>query len=121
MIKGVTYQRNSQLLLSLPLTPLLPQLLVSDTPGSQETERITITVKNSGRETGPNTELPTPTIKTAPSPNPTTGRVPNNALNHGSAEVPECAKEADGAQDMTVAKELPSQTRLQVLPQITER
>ena len=51
--------------------------------------------------------------KTAPSPNPTTGRVLNNALNHGNAEVPDFAKEADGAQDMTVAKEPHYQTKLQ--------
>ena len=36
-------------------------------------------------------------ITTAPLPNPTTGRVPNNAPSPGNAEAPECAKEVDGA------------------------
>ena len=88
--------------------------------GSQPTEKVTITEKNFGQVTGPNTDPLIPTTKTALSPNLTTGREPNNALNHGNAEVPECAKEADGAQDTMVAKELHFQTRLQVLPQITE-
>jgi hypothetical protein len=51
--------------------------------------------------------------KTAPSPNPTTGRVPNNAPNLGNAEELDSAREVDGAQDMTVAKEPHSQTRPQ--------
>ena len=76
--------------------------------------------RNSGKETGPNTELLTQTIKTAPSPNPTTGRVPNNALNHGSAEAPECAKEEDGAPDMMDVRELHFQTKPQVLPPTAE-
>merc|ERR1711907_134018 len=104
--------------MGLPLTPLLPQLLVSDTPGSHRTERTTITEKNSGRETGPSTEPPTPTTKTAPSPSPTTGRVPSSALSHGRAEVPDSAREADGAPDTTAARELPFPIRLQVSPRI---
>merc|ERR1712093_78228 len=76
---------------------------------------------NCGKETGPSTEALTPTTKTAPSPNPTTGRVLSSDLNHGSAEVPDSAREADGAPDMTVAKELPFPTKLQVSPRITEQ
>ena len=53
--------------------------------------------------------------KTALSLNLTTGRVLNNALNHGSAEVPDFAKEADGALDTMVARELLFQTKLQDL------
>ena len=60
------------------------------------------------------------TTTTAPSLNLTTGRVPNNALNHGNAEEPECAKEVDGAQDMTVAKDHHSQPKLQDLLPLTE-
>ena len=75
----------------------------------------------SGRVTGPNTEPLTHTTKTAPSLNPTTGRVPNNAPNLGNAEVPDSVKEADGAQDMMAARELPSQTKLQDFSQTTER
>ena len=71
--------------------------------------------------TGPNTEPLTPTTKTAVSPNPTTGRVPNSALNPGSAEAPDFAREADGALDMMDVKVPHSQTRLQDSPRITER
>ncbi len=63
--------------------------------------------------TGPSTELLTLTIKTAQSPNPTTGRVPNNAPNPGNAEVPDSAKEVDGAPDMTDVREPHSQIKLQ--------
>jgi len=79
------------------------------------------TLRNSGKVTGLSTELPTLTIKTAPSPNPTTGRVLNNAPNLGNAEVPEFAREEDGAPDMTAAKEPLSQTKLQDLPLTTEQ
>ena len=82
---------------------------------SQPLEKTTITPRNSGRETGPSTEPLTLTIKTAQSLSPTTGRVPNNAPNPGNAEVPDSAKEADGAPDMTVARELHFQTKLQDL------
>jgi len=54
--------------------------------------------------------------KTAPSPSPITGRVLNNAPNPGNAEEPDSAREVDGAPDMTVARELHSQTKLQDLP-----
>ena len=65
--------------------------------------------------TGPSIELPTQTIKTAPSPNPTTGRVLNNAPNLGNAEVPDSAKEVDGAPDMMVVREPHSQIKPQDL------
>ena len=79
-----------------------------------------ITPRNSGRDHGTSTELLTHTTKTAVSPSPTTGRVPNNAPNPGSAEEPDSAKEEDGAPDMTVARELQSQTWHQVSLKITE-
>jgi len=96
------------------------QLLVSDTDISQLTEKIMIMLRNSGREISPNTELPTHTTKTAQSPNQTTGRVPNNAPNHGNAEVPDSAREVDGAQDMTDVRELHSQIKLQDSSQTAE-
>merc|ERR1712228_743274 len=80
-----------------------------------------ITPRNSGRVTLPNTEPHTHTTKTAPSPNPTTGRVPNNAPNPGNAEVPDSAREADGAQDMTDVREPHSQTKLQDFFQTAEQ
>merc|ERR1711977_681375 len=84
------------------------------------TEKTTITPRISGKATGPNTEPLTHTTKTAPSLNPTTGKVPNNAPNHGNAEVPDSAREADGAQDMMDVKEPHSQTKLQAFSQTTE-
>ena len=71
--------------------------------------------------TGPNTELLTLTIKTAQSPNPTTGRVLNNAPNPGNAEVPDSAREEDGAPDMTDVREPHSQIKLQDSPLTSER
>merc|ERR1712228_666087 len=94
--------------------PVPHHQLVSDMLLSQPTEKISITPRTSGKTTGPNTEPLTHTTKTAPSLNPTTGRVPNNAPNHGNAEVPDSAREADGAQDMTDVKEPHSQIKLQV-------
>merc|ERR1712167_506257 len=88
---------------------------------SQLTERITTTPKSSGAETGPNIELLTLTTKTAVSLSPTTGSVPNSALNPGSAEVPDSAREADGAPDTTDVREPHSQTRPQDSPRITEQ
>ena len=70
--------------------------------------------------TGPNIELLTLTTKTAVSLSPTTGRVPSSALNPGSAEVPDFAREVDGAQDMMDVRELHSQTKLQVSSQTAE-
>jgi len=90
-------------------------------PSSQPTERTTTMPRSSGKVTGPNTEPLTHTTKTAPSPNPTTGRVPNNAPNLGNAEVPDSVREADGAQDMMAARELPSQTKPQDSSQTTEQ
>jgi hypothetical protein len=60
-------------------------------------------------------------IKTAPSLSLTTGMVPNNALNHGNAEELECAREADGAQDLMDAKDPHSQLKPQAFPILTER
>ena len=87
---------------------------------SQLPGKTTTTPRSSGVATGPNIELLTLTTKTAVSLSPTTGRVPNSALNHGSAEVPDSVKEVDGAQDMTVVKELPFPIKLQALPPITD-
>jgi len=77
-------------------------------------------VPPSGRKTGKHTEVLTPTTKTAPSPNQTTGRVLNNAPNPGNAEELDSAKEVDGALDMMVAKEPHSQIKPQVSLWITE-
>merc|ERR1712196_564834 len=111
------------LLSSPPLRPPLEphQLSVSDTLISPPTERTTTTPKSSGVATGPNIELLTLTTKTAVSLSPTTGRVPNSALNPGSAEVPDFAREVDGALDTTDVRELHSQTRPQDSPRITEQ
>merc|ERR1712100_345943 len=96
-------------------------LLVLDTQSFQPPEKISITPRESGVVTGPNTEPLTQMTKTAPSPSPITGRVPNNAPNPGSAEVPDSVREADGALDMTAARELLSQTKPQDSSQITEQ
>merc|ERR1712196_372853 len=102
-----------------PLDPHQPS--VSDTLISQRPERTTTTPKSSGMGTGPNIELLTLMTKTAVSLSPTTGRVPNSALNPGSAEVPDFAREADGALDTTDVREPHSQTRPQDSPRITEQ
>ena len=88
---------------------------------SQLLEKISITPRVSGKETGPNTEPLIPTTKTAPSQNPTTGRVLNNALNPGNAEAPECAREVDGAPASMDVKDPHSQPKLQAFPTPTER
>merc|ERR1711934_36126 len=93
---------------------------VSDTPMSHPLEKTTITPRHGGRETGLSTEPLTLTIKTAPSLSPTTGRVLNNAPNPGNAEVPDSAREEDGAPDMTAVREPHSQIKLQDLPLTTE-
>ncbi len=67
------------------------------------------------------TERPDLTIRIAPSPSPTTGRVPNNALSPGNAEAPECAKEVDGALDSMDAKDPHSQLKLQASHTPTEQ
>jgi len=92
-----------------------------DTDTSQPTEKTTITLRNSGRETSPNTEPLIHTTKTAQSPNQTTGRVPNNAPNPGNAEVPDSAREEDGAPDMMDVREPHSQIKLQVFSQTAEQ
>merc|ERR1712070_893835 len=108
--------------LSSALSPPVPhQPLVSATPTFQPPERTTTTERSSGEETGPNIELLTLTTKTAVSLSPTTGRVPNSALNPGSAEVPDFAREVDGALDTTDVREPHSQTRPQDSPRITEQ
>merc|ERR1711904_92429 len=105
-----------------PKAPPEPHLLlVSDTPMSQPLEKTTITPRNSGKETGLSTEPLTLTIKTAPSLSPTTGRVLNNAPNPGSAEVPDSAREEDGAPDMTDVREPHSQIKPQDSSQTTDR
>jgi len=88
---------------------------------SPPTEKTMITLRNSGRETSPNTEPHTHTTKIAQSPNQTTGRVPNNAPNHGNAEEPDSAKEEDGAPDMTDVREPHSQIKLQVFSQTADQ
>merc|ERR1712048_1526917 len=102
-----------------PLEPHQPS--VSAMPTSQPPERSTTTPTSSGVETGPNIELLTLTTKTAVSLSPTTGRVPNSALNPGSVEVPDFAREVDGALDTTDVREPHSQTRPQDSPPITEQ
>ena len=100
---------------------VLHQLLDSDTDTSQPTEKTTTTPRNSGKVISPNTEPLTHTTKTAPSLSPTTGRVPNNALNPGSAEVPDSAKEEDGAPVMMAVREPHSKIKLQVSSQTIDR
>merc|ERR1711977_174256 len=78
-------------------------------------------LRNSGKVTSPNIEPLIHTTKTAQSPNQTTGRVPNNALNPGNAEVPDSAREADGAPDMMDVREPHSQIKLQVSFQTAEQ
>ena len=100
---------------------LLPQLLDLDIQSSQKLEKTLTTVPPYGKETGPLTDNPDHMTKTAQSLNQTTGKVPNNALNHGNAEVPDSAKEEDGAQVMMDAKVLHSQIKHQVYQWITEQ
>jgi len=103
---------------SLPPDPHL--LLVSDTESFQPPERTLITQRVFGQETGLSTEPLTQMTKTAPFLSQTTGRVPNNAPNHGNAEVPDSVKEEDGAPDMMDVRELHFQTKPQVLPPTAE-
>jgi hypothetical protein len=94
--------------------------LVLDTDTFQPIEKTMITLRNSGKETSLNTEPVTHTTKTAPSPSPITGRVPNNAPNPGNAEVPDSAKEEDGAPVMMVVREPHFQIKLQDSSQIAD-
>jgi len=96
-------------------------VLVSDTQSSQLPEKTSITPRESGRATGLVIDPLTQTIKIAPFLSPITGRVPNNAPNHGNAEAPECAKEVDGAPDMMDVRELHFQTKLQASPLTADR
>ncbi len=75
----------------------------------------------SGRDHGLNTEKLTHTTKTAVFQNPTTGKEPNNVLNHGNAEVQDSVKEEDGALVMMVVKEPHSQTKPQDFHQTTDQ
>lgn len=77
-------------------------------------------LRSSGRATGPNTEPPDLMIRTAPSLSLTTGRVPSSALSPGSAEEPDFAREADGAQVTMDARELPCPSRPPVCQLTTE-
>merc|ERR1712032_1393180 len=88
---------------------------------TSSTSSTSITLRCSTRVTGLLTRNLDPMTMTAPSPSPTTGRVPNSALSPGSAEAPECAREEDGAPDSTDARDPHSQPRLQVSPTLTER
>merc|ERR1712167_273011 len=114
---GKNLLKNSSLLLSS--VPSRPPISHPDKISS--TSLTSITPRCSTRETGPLTRNLDPMITTAPSPSPTTGRVPNSALSPGNAEAPECAKEADGAPDSTDVKDLLSPLKPQVLPPPTER
>merc|ERR1712167_509107 len=76
------------------------------------TSSISITPRCSTRVTGPHTKNLDPMTTTAPLPNPTTGRVPNNALSPGNAEAPECAREVDGAPASMDVKDPHSQPKL---------
>merc|ERR1712216_38622 len=107
----------------LPTPPPTPPPLSSRSQmvRTSSTSSTSITPRCSTRVTGPLTRNLDPMITTAPSPSPTTGRVPNSSLSPGNAEALECAREADGALDSTVAKDLPSQLRLPDLPPPTER
>merc|ERR1712032_1061632 len=88
---------------------------------TSSTSSTSITPRCSTRETGLLTRNLDPMTTTAPSPSPTTGRVPNSALSPGSAEAPECAREEDGAPVSTDARDPHSQLRLQVSPTPTEQ
>jgi len=82
-----------------------------------------ITLIISGRMTGSSTkqrEERTMIPTTAKSQKATTSSELNNAKNLGSAEVPELAKEADGAPAMTDVREPHFQCKLQVFLPITD-
>ena len=106
--------------LQLP-TLLLQYSLWFQTVKTNSTSSISTMPRCSTRETGTLTRPPDHTIMTAQLPSPTTGRVLNNALSHGSAEVLECAREEDGAQASMVAKDHHSQLKLQASAQLTEQ
>merc|ERR1711934_505946 len=101
---------------SLPSLPLESQMVRTSSTSSTST-----TLRCSTRVTGLPTRNLDLTTTTAPSPSPTTGRVPNNALSPGSAEAPECAREEDGAPASTDVRDPHSQLRPQVSPTPTEQ
>merc|ERR1711975_120666 len=90
-------------------------------PTISSTSSISTTPRCSTRVTGPPTRSQDLMTTTAPLLNLTTGRVPNNALNPGNAEAPECAREVDGAPVSTDARDPHSQLKLQVSPTPTEQ
>merc|ERR1712078_186605 len=71
-----------------PSQPSMPRV-ISSTSSTSTTPRC------STRVTGLPTRNLDHTTTTAPSPSPTTGRVPSNALSPGSAEEPDSAREED--------------------------
>ena len=81
---------------------------------------ISIMLRCSTKVTGLPTKDQDPTITTAQLLNQITGKVLNNALNHGNAEEQECAREEDGALDSMDAKDPHSQHKPQVSSQLTE-
>merc|ERR1712151_766224 len=99
---------------SLPSQPSMPRV-ISSTSSTSTTPRC------STRVTGLPTRNLDHTTTTAPSPSPTTGRVPSNALSPGSAEEPDSAREEDGAPVSTDARDPHSQLRPQVSPTPTEQ
>merc|ERR1712167_445030 len=114
---GKNLLKNSSLLLSS--VPSRPPISHPDKISS--TSSTSITPRCSTRETGPLTKNLDPMITTAPSPSPTTGRVPNNALNPGNAEALECAKEEDGAPASMAVRDPHFQLKLQASPTPTEQ
>merc|ERR1712072_119243 len=110
-----------------PTTPLeTPPETPPLSPRSQmvrtsSTSSISTTLRCSTRVTGLLTRRPDHTTMTAPLPSPTTGRVPNNALSPGNAEVPDFAREEDGAPVSMDVRDPHSQPKLQVSPPPTER
>merc|ERR1719231_766044 len=98
--------------------PLSPR---SQMVRTSSTSSISTTLRCSTRVTGLLTRRPDLTITTAPLPSPTTGRVPNNALSPGNAEVPDFAREEDGAPVSMDVRDPHSQPKLQVSPPPTER
>merc|ERR1711964_407624 len=74
-------------------------------PMKNSTSSTLITQRCCTKETGVPIKNLDLMITTAQLPNPTTGRVLNNALNPGNAEVLGCAKEADGALDLMAVRD----------------
>merc|ERR1712084_77479 len=87
---------------------------------TSSTSSISITLRCSTKVTGLLTRNLDLMITIAQLPNQTTGRVPNNALNPGNAEAPECAKEEDGAPVSMDVRDLHFQLKLQASPTPTE-